>query len=143
VSHWKYKNEPDIKSNFGFVYLITNKKTSKAYVGCKQYFHYTKKRKGQKGSNKRETNWRIYMGSSKELLQDIEKIGKRNFKFEMIAEFKNKRSLKYYELYYQMKYNVLSSTLECTNEPAYYNNYVGGKFYRPVQEFTNEPKRFR
>ena len=117
MSHWKYKNEPDIKSNFGFVYLITNKKTSKAYVGCKQYFHYTKKRKGQKGSNKRETNWRIYMGSSKELLQDIEKIGKRNFKFEM--------------------------TLECTNEPAYYNNYVGGKFYRPVQEFTNEPKRFR
>ena len=45
--------------------------------------------------------------------------------------------------YYQMKYNVLSSTLEGTDEPAYYNKYVGGKFYRPVQEFENEPTRFK
>ena len=52
------------------------------------------------------------------------------------AEFKNKRSLRYYECYYQMKYNVLSSVLEGTDEPAFYNNYVGGKFYRPVQEYN-------
>ena len=75
------------------------------------------------------------MGSSKLLLDDIKKLGKRNFKFEIIAEFKIKRSLKYYELYYQMKYNVLASVLEGTDEPAFYNNYVGGKFYRPVQEY--------
>ena len=92
---------------------------------------------------KKESNWIVYMGSSKLLLEDIKKLGKRSFKFEIISEFKNKRSLKYYELYYQMKYNVLSSTLEGTDEPAYYNNYVGGKFYRPVQEFENEPSRFK
>ena len=34
-----------------------------------------------------------------------------------------------------MKYNVLSSTLEGSDEPAYYNSYVGGKFYRPVQGY--------
>jgi hypothetical protein len=33
-----------------------------------------------------------------------------------------------------MIYHVLTAKLEGTDEPAYYNNYVGGKFYRPVQE---------
>ena len=36
------------------------------------------------------------MGSSKPLTEDIKKIGKKHFKFEIIAEFGNKRSLKYY-----------------------------------------------
>ena len=141
--HWKYPSKPDPNKHFGFVYLITNKTTGKAYVGCKQYWHPVKKKKGSAKASKKESNWIIYMGSSKPLLEDIEKIGKKKFKFEIIAEFKNKRSLKYYELYYQMKYNVLSTTLEGTDEPAYYNKYVGGKFYRPVQEFEDEPKRFK
>ena len=56
----------------------------------------------------------------------------------MIAEFKNKRSLRYYECYYQMKYNVLAAVLEGTDEPAFYNNYVGGKWYRPVESYESE-----
>ena len=28
--HWKYAGKPDIESKFGFVYIITNKKTGKA-----------------------------------------------------------------------------------------------------------------
>ena len=128
--HWTYKTKPDL-TQFGFVYYITNLNTNKAYIGCKQYFNY------KKGKKKSESNWKIYMGSSKHLLEDIEKIGKKKFKFEIIAEFKNKRSLRYYECYYQMKYNVLTATIEDTTLPAYYNNYVGGKFYRPVQEHVS------
>ena len=64
-------------------------------------------------------------------------MGKEHFKFEIIAEYKNKRSLRYYELYYQMKFNVLSSILEGTDEPAYYNSRVGGKFYRPVESYED------
>ena len=56
----------------------------------------------------------------------------------MLAEYKNKRSLRYYECYYQMKYNVLASVLEGTDEPAFYNNYVGGKWYRPVESYEPE-----
>ena len=125
--HWKYHCKLDTEKNFGFVYVITNKKTSKAYIGCKQYWTY------RKGKKHKISNWKVYIGSSKTLTEDIRKIGKRNFKFEILGEFKNKRSLRYYECYYQMKYNVLSSLLEGTDEPAYYNNYVGGKFYRPVE----------
>ena len=126
--HWIFYKKPDL-TQFGFVYIITNLKNKKSYIGCKQYFNYKKTKK------KSESNWKTYMGSSKHLLEDIEKIGKENFQFEIIAEFKNKRSLKYYECYYQIKYNVLTKTLEGTDEAAYYNNYVGGKFYRPVQEY--------
>ena len=130
--HWKYAGKPDIESKFGFVYIITNKKTGKAYIGCKQYWHY------KKGKKARQSNWKVYMGSSKSLTEDIKKLVKRNFKFEMLAEYKNKRSLRYYECYYQMKYNVLASVLEGTDEPAFYNNYVGGKWYRPVESYESE-----
>ena len=125
--HWKYKRKPDPTSHLGFVYIITNIKTSKSYIGCKQYF-YTRKKK------KVESNWKVYTGSSKHLKEDIKKHGKKNFKFEIIGEYKNKRSLKYYECYYQMINHALTKKLEGSDEQAYYNNYVGGKFYRPVQE---------
>ena len=124
--HWIFYKKPDL-TQFGFVYIIINLKNKKSYIGCKQYFNYKKTKK------KSESNWKTYMGSSKHLLEDIKKIEKKNFKFEIIEEFKNKRSLRYYECYYQMKHNVLTSTLEGTDEAAYYNNYVGGKFFRPVQ----------
>ena len=140
VSHWvRYDTgEPFVPNldKFGFVYLITNTKTTKAYVGCKQYFSMGKK--------KRKHKWEIYTGSSKYLKEDIKKIGKEHFTFEVIAEYKNKRSLRYYEAYYQMKWNVLTATIEGTDKPAFYNSYVGGKFYRPIESykpFTEEHKR--
>ena len=119
--------DPD---KFGFVYIITNLHNGKAYIGCKQY-----KVKAKFGD--RESNWKVYTGSSKWLNEDIEKIGKEHFKFEIIAEYKNKRSLRYYELYYQMKYNVLASTMEGSDEHAYYNSRVGGKFFRPVESYQD------
>jgi len=136
--HWlKYGKEEEFIPNldkFGFVYLITNLKNGKGYIGCKQYLMYTRLKE-------RESNWKTYMGSSKWLLKDIEEEGKEHFKFEIIAEYKNKRSLRYYELYYQMKFNVLSSTLEGTDEQAYYNSRVGGKFYRPVESYQDPEYR--
>ena len=132
--HWlQYRKEEIFVPNldkFGFVYLITNLQNGKGYIGCKQYLSYRKMKE-------KESDWKTYMGSSKWLTADIEKIGKEHFKFEIIAEYKNRRSLRYYELYYQMKFNVLSSTFEGTDEPAYYNSRVGGKFYRPVESYQD------
>jgi hypothetical protein len=126
-SHWTcYGTEKSFVPNedkFGFVYIITNTKNGKAYVGCKQYYSMTKKKTKHK--------WEMYTGSSKYLNKDIEKIGKEHFTFEVIAEYKNKRSLRYYEMYYQVKWNVLTATIEGTDKPAFYNSYVGGKFRDP------------
>jgi len=136
--HWLiYGKDGEFVPNldkFGFVYLITNLKNGKGYIGCKQYLVLRK-------MNEVESNWKTYMGSSKWLLKDIEKIGKEYFKFEIIAEYKNRRSLRYYELYYQMKFNVLSAVLEGTDEPAYYNSRVGGKFFRPVESYQDPEYR--
>ena len=131
VSHWvRYDtDEPFIPNldKFGFVYLITKIQNGKAYVGCKQYFV---------GKTKKQMKWKTYTGSSKYLNADIEKDGKEKFKFEVIAEYKNKRSLNYYEAYYQMKWDVLTATLKDSDEQAFYNGYVGGKFYRPIESYT-------
>ena len=126
--HWTYKRKvfkPDL-NRFGFVYKIINKKTKKAYIGHKQYFLTVKKKQ-------KPSNWEMYTGSSVHLNDDIKKHGKKNFKFQIIGEYENKRSLKYYECFYQMKYKVLTAIIEGTDEPAYYNNYVGGSFYRPIR----------
>jgi len=126
--HWRHtkKVTPDPDKYFGFVYKITNKKTKKAYIGCKQY---TMKRNGKKVVS----NWKEYMGSSKALLEDIEKIGKKNFLFEFIDQYENKRTMKYYELHYQIKLGVLTKVVDGTDLFAYYNNYVGGRFTRPIK----------
>ena len=107
---------------------------SPLYFWSLQYKLYTKLKE-------RESDWKTYTGSSKWLNEDIKKVGKEHFKFEIIAEYKNRRSLRYYELYYQMKFNVLSSTIEGTDEPAYYNSRVGGKFYRPVESYEDPEYR--
>ena len=120
---------PDL-DKFGFVYIITNLRNDKAYIGCKQYMYYSRVKE-------KESDWKMYAGSSKWLSKDIEEIGKKHFKFEIIAEYKNRRSLRYYELYYQMKYNVLASTMEGSEEQAYYNSRVGGKFYCPVESYQD------
>lgn len=137
VSHWlQFETDepfvPNLKK-FGFVYLIINTQNGKGYVGCKQYYI---------GKAKTASKWETYMGSSKYLKADIKKIGKENFRFEVIAEYKNKRSLRYYEMYYQVKWSVLTAVIEGTDEPAFYNSYVGGKFYPPVESYQ-DPERNR
>ena len=62
--HWKFNKKPEPHVHFGFVYQITNKKTNKSYIGCKQYYVTRNKKKV-------ESNWRIYTGSSKYLNEDI------------------------------------------------------------------------
>jgi len=136
--HWKIRGSrrkfiPNL-DKFGFVYIITNKKSGKAYIGCKQYFLNVK-------TKHVDSNWETYMSSSSHLLKDIHELGKKKFKFEVIAEYKNKRSLRYYECYYQMKYNVLSSTFKGTDEAAFYNSYVGGKWFRPVESYQDPEYR--
>ena len=79
MSHWLYKNkiiEEAPEGAFGFVYLITNKKTGRKYIGRK-YFGKTRrvKKKGNKRRRviRKDSDWRTYIGSSKLLQEHIEK----------------------------------------------------------------------
>ena len=134
--HWTFRDDktrvPDPDNYFGFVYIITNKKNHRKYIGCKQYWQMRHRKKYK------PSNWRVYTSSSKELCEEIDKIGKRNFKFEIIQEYETKRGLHYYEQYYQMKYHVLTAVLEGTDQKEYYNKNVGGvRFYVPLERWED------
>jgi hypothetical protein len=138
--HWTFRDDktrvPQPDEYFGFVYVITNKLTTKQYIGCKQYWQMRKRKKHK------PSNWRVYTSSSKDLNEDIDKLGKRRFKFEIIQEYKTKRGLHYYEQFYQMKHHVLTAVIEGTDEPAYYNKNVGGvRFYVPLEVYEDPEHR--
>jgi len=111
----------------GFVYLITNLISGRKYIGKKlAAFSKTKYRmvKLKNGKKKRkkikstiESDWQTYHGSSKELTQDIEKLGKENFKREILLFCKSKAECSYMEAKLQFEHQVLEST-------DYYNNQI-------------------
>lgn len=140
MSHWIYKNNPleDLPEDaFGFVYLITNLKTGKKYIGRKQstktISKIQKKKDGtvskQRKRVKSESNWRTYTGSCSPLNVDIKKIGKENFKFEILAYAFTKGQLGYLEEHLQHKLGVIYGD--------YYNDAVGSGRHRGVK-FTEE-----
>ena len=98
-------------SPYGFIDVITNLIDNKRYFGKKQ-IKTIKKLKPLKGKkNKRhfdaETDWKTYMSSSNELNEDIVKLGKDNFKFEIIRFCDSKFELAYFEAKIQFDNEVL------------------------------------
>jgi len=101
----------DIGDYYGFVYRITNLINGLDYLGRK-YFKVKHKLKPLKGrKNKRirfvESDWQDYWGSSKRLLEDIEKYGVENFKREIICLCKTRGETNYMEAKFQFDEDVL------------------------------------
>lgn len=102
----------------GFVYLITNLVTNKKYVGKKLAKRSkTKTVKGKKKKVKVDSDWKIYYGSSKALLDDVEKLGKQNFCREILHFCYSKSQCTYLEAKEQFVRGVLESE-------EYYNDWI-------------------
>ena len=121
--NWIYNGESFTSSMvgdyFGYVYRITNSINGYDYIGRK-YFKTVRKLRPLIGKkNKRhkikETDWQDYWGSSKRLLEDIEKHGKHNFTREIICLCDTRGQTNYMEAKIQFDEDVL------LNE----NNYNG------------------
>lgn len=137
---WLYQNQEINSSDqfpegtFGFIYQITHIPTGRIYLGKKQLSSNRKakltKKEKSLTENKRkrfkrvvkETDWLNYWSSSDELKQDVEKLGKENFKREILCFCKSKMDLSYYEVHFQIKYDVLFKDS--------YNKNILGKFYK-------------
>lgn len=127
MSHWTYQNKVinnPPENAFGFVYLITNNVTGQRYIGRK-YLEQTRRKPPKKGNvNRRiirsESNWREYTGSCIPLNEDIKKLGKDNFKFEIVAFGYTKGQVNFLEEVVQIKKNVLTDS-------SYYNDAIGAK----------------
>ena len=110
--------EDMIGDNYGFVYLITNLQDGRKYVGKK--FFYSSKSKQVKGKKKRikvQSNWKTYYGSNKELNEDVSKIGKDQFKREILHLCKTKGECGYLEAQEQFDRRVLL-------DDNYYNIWI-------------------
>ena len=98
-----WKGAPkDTRPWYGFVYLITNMKTGKSYIGKKFFW---KNKHGKKTDV--PSDWKTYWGSCNELAKDIKKLGKKNFSREIMYLCETRWGTAYKELELQVKYDVL------------------------------------
>ena len=129
--NWQYNGtdftEDLIGDNYGFVYQITNLTNGKKYIGKKlakfsKTTYRTVKLKNGKKKRKRikgkiESDWQEYYGSSPNLTEDIDKLGKDNFKREILYYCKSKSECSYIEAREQFTQKVLESD-------DYYNGHI-------------------
>jgi len=113
---------------YGFVYEITDTDNNKKYIG-KKWFWSTKKKPPLKGKTRKrivksESDWQKYFGSSEEVKLLVEESGESRFRREILKLCKTKGECSYWELKYQMEFDVLLKPEE------YYNSFVGAKIHR-------------
>ena len=112
---WYFKGTPflseDIDDNFGFVYLITNTRSGKRYIGRK-YFWSFRKPPGKKRRVKQESDWQKYYGSCPELKEDLKLYGKEIFNREILSLHDTKGNCNYEETKQLFLNNVLSEALD-------------------------------
>jgi hypothetical protein len=119
---WTFNNEiveelPE--TCVGFVYIITNLSTGRQYIGKKlskfsktSYKTVTLKngtKKKKKIKSKIDSDWKTYYGSSIELNEDIEALGKDNFKREILYYCNSKAECSYIEAREQFTRKVLET----------------------------------
>ena len=141
---WTYKSKQigDIsqfpENTFGFVYLVTHKPSGKSYIGKKVLYHTKKVKIGKRELEKlqgvvgrrpsyklaiKESDWFNYYGSQKDIKLLLSE-GKHNeFERTILKLCPDKKSLTYFEVKYQMIYQVLEKPDE------FFNDNILGKFY--------------
>jgi hypothetical protein len=142
--NWTLQQNPieeisDFPNNtFGFVYKVNHIPTGKSYIGKKVLFHnrkvkLTKKQLkeyegvvGRRPSYKiaiKESDWKTYWGSNKSLKELMANEPIENFERSILKCTPTKKQLTYFELKYQMIYQVLEKPDE------FFNDNILGKFF--------------
>jgi len=131
---WKYKDQviesiEDIpEGTYGFIYEVVHTPTNRRYLG-KKVLYFNRKLpplKGQKRKRKvvKESDWKTYYGSHKEIKELISENKQNEFTREILAFVPSKKLLTYYET----KFLFIKEVLEKPSE--YFNDNILGKFYR-------------
>ena len=129
---WTFNGKPfnseDIQKYVGFVYVITRKDDGRRYIGRK-YFYSLRKAPGKTKRIRKESDWKSYYGSSRDLLADVEATEKNNFERVILSLHTTKGDVNYEEVKQQFLANVLEDT-------KYYNDTINGKWYRKAEHIV-------
>jgi hypothetical protein len=133
LGHWQLANGIDFKPNaFGFIYEITCLPLNKKYIGKKQCVSKIKRKplKGKKRNriDQKESDWKTYTGSSKELNEDLIKYGKENFSFLIVDWGGSKWELGYKEIKRQIEQDAIL-------KENFYNGILNVRIGRPPKTF--------
>jgi hypothetical protein len=120
--HWIFDKQLDFENAFGFVYLIRQNDTGMMYIGKKLFRGTGKTNKGK------QSNWKVYTSSSKELNEAINLIGKDNFTFYILEQYYTRGGLSWAETWTQCHVEVP------TNNHIWYNRFID-----KVQWKSSEP----
>ena len=138
---WFYKDrvidniEDMPKGTFGFIYEVQHIPTGRRYIGKKvlEFNRTLPPLKGTKRKRKvvKESDWKTYYGSHKEIKDLIKENKQDEFRREILMYVPSKKLLTYYET----KFLFIKEVLE-PNGNSYINDNILAKFYR--KDFRNE-----
>lgn len=111
----------------GFIYMITHIPTGLYYIGKKSIYSNRTlpplKGKKRKRRVTKESDWRDYYSSNDWIKSEVKEGNENEFRREIIDFCYSKKSLGYYEVYFQMYYNVLE-------DDNALNGNILGKYFR-------------
>ena len=123
------------KGTFGFIYEVQHIPTGRRYIGKKvlEFNRTLPPLKGTKRKRKvvKESDWKTYYGSHKEIKDLIKENKQDEFRREILMYVSSKKLLTYYET----KFLFIKEVLE-PNGNSYINDNILAKFYR--KDFRNE-----
>jgi len=138
-------------NTYGFIYEVTHKPTGRKYIGKKVLFFERNVKIGKKEAEilreerkaqgiggriptkklvRKESDWKDYYGSHKDILQIVKAGNQFEFDRKILTFVPNKKLLTYYEC----KYLFINEVLEDRNN--YINDNILGKFYK--KDFIND-----
>jgi hypothetical protein len=125
------------QGTFGFIYITTHKSSGVSYIGKKSLYHNVKRKltkkelaeqtgRGRKPTTQvvqKESDWKTYYGSTKQIVELIKGGKQEDFTREILQFVFNKKLLTYHECKYLFSYGVLEKP------DKYFNDNILGKFY--------------
>lgn len=127
--HWSFPEQLDYKDAFGFVYLIVNTQTKMMYIGKKMFKGAGKLNKGK------ESNWRTYTSSSRDINCLIEEYGMDVFEFYVLEQYYTRGGLSWAETWSQCHVEVP------TNNHIWYNRFIDKVQWRSTEEISTRHRR--
>ena len=129
---WTYQGttftSADIDNFFGFVYCITNNTNGRKYIGRKYFWKFRTPR-GKKRKVKSESDWKNYYGSSEELKEEIQQLGRHNFSRVMLSLHKTAGKTNFEETRQLFVNGVLTEQLD-DGTPRFYNSNILSRYFR-------------